>query len=143
MKKILKAARGGVRKAAVVFLMYCIIFGLLSGNDKFAGGYGIARAAIVTIFIGVGFGAPTVVYETDLPAWLKVLIHMGTGCTVMVAASLFFVWLPMQRSLPAILATTAIQVATAFALWGIAFIPAAVQAKKINQKMKEKLQDGE
>ena len=80
MKKIAQAAMAGVRIAAVVFLIYCIVFGLIGGEETFASGYGIARSGLDAVIIGIGFGIPAVVYETKLKMWLKVLIHMGIGC---------------------------------------------------------------
>ena len=116
MKKIARAAMAGVRIAAVVFLIYCIIFGMISGAEKFAGGYGIARAGLGAVIIGIGFGIPAVVYETKLKMWLKVLIHMGIGCTVMIGASFPCGWLPTQKGMLATLAVVAIQVISAFVI---------------------------
>ena len=41
----------------------------------------------------------------------------------------------------ATLAVVAIQVVSAFVIWAIRFIPMMIQAKKMNQKIKEKQQD--
>ena len=88
MRKILRAAWGGINISSVVFLIGCIAVGLDGGAEKFASGYGMARSGITAIIIGIGFGVPTLIYETELPQWLKVLIHMGTGCLVMTGASM-------------------------------------------------------
>lgn len=141
MKKIVQVAMAGVRIAAVVFLIYCIVFGLIGGEEKLASGYGIARAGLGAVIIGIGFGIPSVVYETKLKMWLKVLIHMGIGCTVMIGASFLCDWLPTQKGMLATLAVVAIQVVSAFVIWTIVFIPMMIQAKKMNQKIKEKQQD--
>ena len=97
MKKIAQVAMAGVRIAAVVFLIYCIVFGLIGGEEKFASGYGIARAGLGAVIIGIGFGIPSVVYETKLKMWLKMLIHMGIGCTVMIGASLYAIGCRRRR----------------------------------------------
>lgn len=141
MKKIAQAAMAGVRIAAVVFLIYCIVFGLIGGEETFASGYGIARSGLDAVIIGIGFGIPAVVYETKLKMWLKVLIHMGIGCTVMIGASFLRVGLPTQKGMLATLAVVTIQVISAFVIWAIRFIPMMIQAKKMNQKIKEKQQD--
>ena len=57
----------------------------------------------------------------------------------MIGAS-FFVGLPTQKMLTT-LAVVAIQVISAFVIWAIRFIPMMIQAKKMNQKIKEKQQD--
>lgn len=140
MRKVLRAAWGGINISSVVFLIGCIAVGLDGGAEKFASGYGMARSGITTVIIGVGFGVPTMIYETELPQWLKFLIHMGTGCLVMIGASMLIGWLSVANGLPAVLKGAAVQVALAFAVWGCYYISAWSEAKRINRKIKEKQQ---
>ena len=44
-----------VRIAAVVFLISCIVFGLIGGEEKFASGYGIARAGLGAAIISLRY----------------------------------------------------------------------------------------
>ena len=59
----------------------------------------------------------------------------------MIGASFLCDWLPTQKGMLATLAVVAIQVVSAFVIWTIVFIPMMIQAKKMNQKIKEKQQD--
>lgn len=138
MKKIVIAAWRGVRLSAVLFLLSCIVNGLVVGTENFASGYGMARDGAAVILIGLGFGIPLLIYETELRSWIKILIHMGTGCIVMIGASVFGGWLPVDKGLPAVLIVSAFQVVVAFAIWGCYFLSALIEAKKMNRKIKEK-----
>lgn len=141
MKKVIRYAWEGIRTAAVIFLLLCIIMGLAGGKEQFSSGYGMARAGAAVLLIGIGFGVPALVYETKLRMGLKVLIHMGIGCTVMTAASILGGWLPADRGLAAVLTAVAIEFAFAFAAWGIDMFGAIIQAKRINEKIAEKKEE--
>ena len=97
MKKVLNAAWRGIRISAVVFLISCMIQGFSGGAEKFTTGAHMAYMCIAAIVIGIGFGVPSLIYETDLPTSLKVLIHMGVGTVVMLAASLAVGWIDFSR----------------------------------------------
>lgn len=137
MKKIIRAAYAGIRVVAVIFLLTCIVMGFMGGSEKFASNYGMARAGTAVILIGIGFGIPTLVYETKLRMGFKVLIHMGIGCLVMFGASVLGGWLPIEQGISSILITAAAQIVVAFIIWGVYFIPVLVQTKRINEKIQK------
>ncbi len=137
MKKYFEAAMSGIFISSVVFVLINVILGLLNGDAVYASGYGIARQGIATIMIGLGYGIPLPIYKTKIKTWLKVFVHMGIGCVVMIAASFIGRWLPIQNGALAVVAYIAAQVLCAFLIWSIGFIPATIQAKKINKKINE------
>ena len=138
MKKALKAAWGGIGTAALVYLAYCFVVGLSAGEEKFASGYGMARSVAAVVLIGIGFGLPALVYETELPMALKVLIHMGIGCMVMTGASILAGWLRPERGLVPFLVTLGVQIALAFSIWGWGLLRARRLAKAMNDRLREK-----
>ena len=138
MKKALKSAWRGVCTTALMFLALCFVFGLIGGEEQFASGYGMARSVAAVVLIGIGFGLPALVYETELPMALKVLIHMGIGCTVMTGASLLAGWLRPEQGLKPFLATLGVQLACAFLIWGWNLLRAYKLAKQMNDRMQEK-----
>lgn len=140
MKRAIKAAWKGIQLSAVINLIMCIIIGLTNGPEKFASGYGMARGGAAAVLIGIGFGIPSMIYNTELRLSLKVLIHMGTGCLVMMAASVLGGWLPVESGLSAVLITLAIETAVAFAVWAATCIKTSAEAKRLNEKIKEKQQ---
>ena len=138
MKKALKSAWSGVCTAALMYLALCFVFGLIGGEEQFASGYGMARSVAAVVLIGIGFGLPALVYETELPMALKVLIHMGIGCTVMTGASILAGWLRPEQGLKPFLATLGVQLACAFLIWGWNLLRAYKLAKQMNDRMQEK-----
>ena len=138
MKKALKSAWSGVCTAALMYLALCFVLGLSAGEEKFASGYGMARGVAAVVLTGIGFGLPALVYETELPMALKVLIHMGIGCTVMTGASILAGWLRPEQGLKPFLATLGVQLACAFLIWGWNLLRAYKLAKQMNDRMQEK-----
>ena len=65
---------------------------------------------------------------------------MGTGRLVMMAASVLGGWLPVESGLSAVLITLAIETAVAFAVWAATCIKTSAEAKRLNEKIKEKQQ---
>ena len=129
MTQACTAAWGGIRTAALVYLALCFVFGLMAGEEKFSSGCGMARSVAAVAIIGVGFGLPSLVYETELPMALKVLIHMGIGCLVMTGASILAGWLRPEQGLKPFLAMLGVEIASAFLIWGWGLLRAKRLAK--------------
>lgn len=138
MKKAFKSAWSGICTAALIYLACCFVLGLTAGEEKFASGYGMARGVAAVVLIGIGFGLPTRIYETELPMALKVLIHMGIGCTVMTGASILAGWLRPEQGLKRFLATLGVQLACAFLIWGWNLLRCRKLAKAMNDRIQEK-----
>lgn len=138
MKNAIKAAWGGICNAALVFLSLCFVFGLNAGEETFANGYGMARSIAATVAIGIAFGLASLVYATELPMWLKVLIHMGVGCTVMVGISLLVGWLRPELGLKPFLAMLGVELVCAFLSWGVVLLRSKKLAKQMNDRLREK-----
>lgn len=138
MNQIFSAARRGIHTAATVFVLGSLVAGLQGGTEVFASGYGMAKLCAAVLLIGAGFGIPSLVYESRLSAPLKILIHMGTGCLVMLAADLLTGWLRPERGLIANLVTFAVQVGLAFLILAIQARRARVLARRMNDRLTEK-----
>ena len=138
MKKACKAAWGGIRTAALVYLAYCFVMGLSAGAEKFASGFGMARSVAAVAVIGVGFGLPSLIYETELPMALKVLIHMGIGCLVLTGASILAGWLRPELGLKPFLVMLGAELVCAFLVWGWGLLRARRLAKQLNDRLREK-----
>ena len=138
MKKACKAAWGGIRTAALVYLAYCFVMGLSAGTEKFASGFGMARSVAAVAIIGVGFGLPSLIYETELPMALKVLIHMGIGCLVLTGASILAGWLRPELGWKPFLTMLGAELVCAFLVWGWGLLRARRLAKEMNDRLREK-----
>ena len=138
MKKAFKSAWSGICTAALMYLVLCFVLGLSAGEEKFASGYGMARSVAAVAIIGVGVGLPTLVYETELPTGLKVLIHMGIGCLVMTGASILAGWLRPEQGWKPFLAMLCAELACAFLVWGLGLLRSRKLAKQMNDRLREK-----
>lgn len=78
------------------------------------------------------------IYETELPTALIVLIRMGTGIVVMLAVSLVVGWIDFSRGWLPCLLVVLVQIALAFLFWLLSFIRARRDVKKMNERIAEK-----
>lgn len=138
MKNVMKAAWSGIRLAAVVFILTSLFRALPAGEESFASGIGMARMCLATLVIGVGFGVPSLIYSTELPTGLKVLIHMGIGVVVMLAASLAVGWIDFSRGWLPCLLVALVQIAVAFLIWFLSCVRLRKDAKEMNERVAEK-----
>lgn len=138
MKNVMKAAWRGIQLAAVVFILTSLFRGLSAGEESFASGIGMARMCLATLVIGVGFGVPSLIYATELPTGLKVLIHMGIGVVVMLATSLAVGWIDFSRGWLPCLLVALVQIALAFLIWLLSCVRLRKDAKKMNERVAEK-----
>ena len=138
MKKLLNAAWSGIALSAAVFVVTSMLIGFRYGEAQFASGSGMARMCVAVLVIGLGFGVPSLIYETELPTGLKVLIHMGTGTIVMLAVSIWVGWIDFSRGWLPCLLFAAFQIAVAFVLWLLTCVRIKKDAKQMNERIEEK-----
>ena len=93
---------------------------------------------LATLVIGVGFGVPSLIYSTELSTGLKVLIHMGIGVVVMLAASLAVGWIDFSRGWLPCLLVALVQIAAAFLIWLLSCVRLRKDAKEMNERVAEK-----
>ena len=138
MKKVLNAAWSGIVLSAVVFVAACMLIGFNHPEDQFADGLGMAYMCIAVLVIGAGFGIPSLIYETELPTGLKVLIHMGTGTIIMLATSIVIGWIDFSRGWLPCLLIAGMQIAVAFILWLLTCVRIRKDAKQMNEAVEKK-----
>ena len=138
MKKVCKAAMEGIYLAAVMFLIACMVKGFYGGNETTFSGTAMAYSCIAAIVIGMGFGIPSLIYQTELPTALKVLIHMGIGCIVMLATSCIVGWIDISRGWLPCLLVAVVQIGIAFLLWALTCVRVRRDAKQMNKHLSAK-----
>ena len=137
MKKVLSAAWGGIKIASTVFVISSFFVALSAKEGTFASSSGMLRYCISTFAIGLGFGIPALIYETELSMPVKVLIHMGIGCAVMIAAAIVNGWVRVENGgIWVSLAIIAGQIAIAFIIWFIQYRKAKKLASEMNSRLK-------
>lgn len=137
MKKLLSAAWGGIKIACTVFIISSFFVALFAEEGVFASTSGMLRYCISTFFIGLGFGIPSLIYETELSMPVKVLVHMGIGCAVMIAAAMLNGWVRVENGgIWVSLTIIAGQIAIAFIIWFIQYRKAKKLASEMNSRLK-------
>ena len=116
MKKLIHLSIKGVSTALVCFSLFGVIWNLFNGGDYILINYTYTKMVLGAIVVGLGFSIPGIVYESpNLPYVMKIVIHMGIGC--------------------------AICLVTAFALWFGFSLYYKKQAKKMDDRIKNKLRE--
>lgn len=143
MKKILKSIIISIGIAMTIFCFVGVVFDIVYEGNFSLENYQFTKMVIACVVIGLGFGIPSIVYESDkLPFPLKVVIHMGIGITVYTAAAYFAGWFTQSVSLPQGIGIIAIQFMFVFIIWLGFMKHYANEAREMNEKI-QKLQNQE
>ena len=128
----------GIGFAAILFVLTGVIFDCVNGGTTTLYHYGFSKMALGTLVIGLGFGLPAVVYEREeLSLPVQIMIHMGSGCIVLLLTSWVVGWIPREQGFLMIAKIAAEQLLIAFGIW-FGFYK---HQKKLAQKMNQKLHD--
>ncbi|HAN58388.1 MAG TPA: hypothetical protein DCQ45_05315 [Erysipelotrichaceae bacterium] len=135
MKKVLQAI---LMSIAMAFTLFCLIGVYMDfafrGQMAFTH-YRFTKMVIGALFIGIGFGAPTFVYQSErLPHPIKALIHMGMGLTVYLTVAFFEGWIDGAHFWPQLF----VQVGTCFVIYLGFVLYYRHQAKTLNQALQKK-----
>ena len=138
MKKILKSIIISIGIAMTIFCFVGVIFDIVYEGNFSLENYQFTKMVIACVVIGLGFGIPSIVYESDkLPFPLKVVIHMGIGITVYTAAAYFAGWFTQSVSLPQGIGIIAIQFMFVFIIWLGFMKHYANEAREMNEKIQQ------
>lgn len=134
----------GVGTGCFVFVAMLFIAPIFAGgaNAFFAEKTGAEwqLTALCCILISVGFYIPSLIYENEkLALWLRTLIHMTIGTIVYLLTAYFAGW--MASDLVGTALRLLIALGAAAIIWLCIFLYIKGQARKMNQKIKEKQQD--
>ena len=144
VKKLLKKIHSGVGMGCFVFVAMLFIAPVFAGgaNAFFATRTGEEwqLSALCFIAISLGFNVPSLVYENErLALWLRTLIHMTIGTIVYLLTAYFAGW--MASDLVGTALRLLIALGAAAIIWLCIFLYIKAQARKMNQKIKEKQQN--
>ena len=138
MKGLLKGSMQGIGMAAFLFIITSMINDLAEGGRFVLENYQMTRMVIGCIICGIGWGAPSVVYNKEgLSLPMKRLIHMGIGCVVYTIVAFYVGWLGTNTSLGQKIMIIAIQIAIAIAIWFGFHLYYKNEAKKMNERIHE------
>lgn len=136
LKDIVKSTIISIGMALTIFCLAGIVFDVAYGGDFSLEGYRFTKMVIGSAIVGLGFGVPTVVYNSDrLPQPIKVLIHMGIGCVIYTIVAYAVGWFGGSATLAQGLIIAAIQLLVAFIIWFCFMRYYRKEAKEMNEKI--------
>ena len=136
LKDIVKSTIISIGMALTIFCLAGIVFDVAYGGNFSLEGYRFTKMVIGSAIVGLGFGVPTVVYNSDrLPQPIKVLIHMGIGCVIYTIVAYAVGWFGGSATLAQGLIIAAIQLLVAFIIWFCFMRYYRKEAKQMNEKI--------
>lgn len=128
----------GIGTALSLFALFGMAFDCFYGGSLVFEDWVYTKMVLGTIAVGAGFSVPTLIYESKkLPYGIKVLIHMGCGCVVMLVTGFIVGWIPRERGVFACVLAAAAQIAVAFVWWAGYTWQFQRMAKKMNDRIRE------
>ena len=136
MKNLLKSSAIGIGFALAIFCAVCISFDITYGGNFTLKNYQFTKMAIGCMIVGLGFGAPTVIYSKEaLPIPVRVLIHMGIGCVVYTITAYSVGWMSNKGNPAQSIGMVLLQLLAAFIIWLFFMMHYRREAGKMNEKI--------
>lgn len=140
VKDLVKSTMISIGVAMTIFCLAGVVFDIGYKGNFSLDNYRFTKMVIGSLFVGMGFGIPTIVYENEnLPMPVRVIIHMGTGCIVYTIVAFAVGWIGGAATLTQGILIAAVQLAIAFIVWSLFMSHYRKEAEKMNdiiQKMK-------
>ena len=136
VKEILKSTVISIGMALTIFSLVGMFFDIVNGGNLSMEGYQFTKMVAGSAIVGIGFGVPTVVYNSEkLPTPVKVLIHMGIGCVIYTIVAYAVGWFGGAATPVQGLVIAGIQLAVAFVIWFCFMRYYRREAKQMNEKI--------
>ena len=133
---MLKASVISIGLSLFIFCLIGIIFDFRAEGNFSLGSYGFTKMVIACVVIGLGFGVPSVVYDSErISRPVAVLIHMGTGCVIYTVTAFLVGWISVSSPLMAVI-ITGLQIVLAFVIWLFFLAYYRKEARIMNEKFK-------
>ena len=136
IKDLVKSTVISIGMALTIFCLAGIVFDIIYGGNFSLEGYSFTKMVAGSAIVGLGFGVPTVVYNSDkLPQPIKVVIHMGIGCVIYTVVAYAVGWFGGSATIAHGLIVAAIQLVVAFVIWFCFMRYYKKEAEKMNEKI--------
>ena len=135
---MLRSTAIGIGLSMAIFCLSGVVFDIGYDGHFSLDNYMFTKMVIGCIIIGIGFGAPTVVYRNEnLPMPVRVIIHMGIGCAVYTPVAFAVGWMGGAASIGHGILSAIIHLAVAFGIWFLFMKYYRREAEKMNEKIQE------
>ena len=136
VKDLLKSTVISIGMALTIFSIVGVFFDIWNGGNFSLDGYQFTKMVVGSALVGIGFGVPTIVYNSDkLPQPIKVVIHMGIGCVIYTVVAYAVGWFGGAATLAQGIVIAAIQLVVAFIIWFCFMCFYRKEAKRMNEKI--------
>lgn len=136
VKDLLKSTVISIGMALTIFSLVGMFFDIVNGGNFSMEGYRFTKMVVGSAIVGIGFGVPTVVYNSEkLPMPVKVLIHMGIGCVIYTIVAYIVGWFGGAATPVQGLVIAGIQLLVAFVIWFCFMRYYRKEAKQMNEKI--------
>lgn len=138
LKDLLKSTVISIGMALAIFCCVGVFFDIINGGTFTLTDHRFTKMVIGSALVGIGFGVPSMVYNSEkLPMPVKVLIHMGIGCTIYTLVAYSVGWFGGSATITQGLVIAAIQLLVAFIIWFCFMRFYRKEAKQMNEKIQE------
>lgn len=135
---LLKSTAISIGIAMALFCLSGIAFDIRDGGSFSLENYQFTKMVAGCVLIGMGFGIPTIVYQNEkLPLPIRVIIHMGIGCTVYTIVAYAVGWMGGAATIGKGILIGAIHLGLAFVIWLLFMCYYRHEAKRINDRIQE------
>ena len=139
IKRILRNTYTSLGISALLFCLMGVAFDFVYKGSFHLENYRFSRFVLCSFVIGLGFGLPALIYDNDrLPLVMRSLIHMGTGCTVMLLASMAAGWLPVTLGTGVVISMVAEELTIALIIWSCFYLYHKRLVRRMNEKLSKR-----
>ena len=136
LRDLLKSTIISIGMSMIIFCFIGIAYDIKYNGNFSMENYQFTKMIIGCLFVGLGFGIPTVVYRKEnLPIPIRVIIHMGIGCIVYTLVAYSVGWIDEKATIRQGIIVAAIQFGIAFLIWFLFMRYYRSESKKINDKI--------
>ncbi|MDR0900639.1 MAG: DUF3021 domain-containing protein [Methanobrevibacter sp.] len=123
----------------VISLVELLMISIVGFSNFSLNGYEIFNFIIGGIVVGIVFALGSLIYEReDLSLLTQTAIQMGSGFIVLFIVGIYLQWIPINEGIAAIITWIIISLIFGFVFWGGFYIRSRFEAKRINQKLKNR-----
>ena len=140
MKNVIKSILVSIGFSTAVFCIVGVISDIMYNGKFEMANYSFTKTVLGCICIGIGWGAPTVIYSNEkIPYLLKILIHAMIGCFAYTATALLVGWIPSSKGIVYSAFIFGVQLAAELFIAAVIWLCFYIHYKKLADKMNEKI----
>ena len=139
MKNVFKSLLFGILIGCSIFTVIGIFFDIIYHGNFNLTDWSYTKMAIGGMIVGIGFSVPSIIYDNEkLHNAVKVMIHLGIGCTIMLAVAFSVGWIPVESGWKVCSLAVGAYLVSAFIIWFAISSYFRREAKQMNERIQQK-----